>query len=222
MNQLWLSDTRHINLSALQKQLLPMLGREEAAKFESLKGVQRRKEYLTSRALMRMALSRNYQLDPAHWQFTQAKNAPPKLLNPVQQALFISLSHSGDHVLLAISEQAVGIDIEHTGRRDKALGIAKKVFTAEQQQALDALPEAQRLRLFYRLWSEKEALVKARHGQTPLFQMISTSAWPIGELNISSARFENYSIALASAKSLRSFDQYRAEPFGSMENVKIV
>lgn len=222
MNQIWLSNTRHVNTSALQTQLLPMLDRKEAERLESLKSAQRRKEYLTSRALMRMALSRHYRNDLAHWQFAQAKNSPPRLLNPPHKALYISLSHSGDYVLLAISEQAVGIDIEQAGQRSKALSIAKKVFTPEQQQTLDALPEDQRLPYFYRLWSEKEALVKARHGQTPLFQMISTRAWPSEELMIFSTRFENYRIALASVKPHDSFVQYHAEPFGRVDSIKIV
>jgi len=222
MNQLWLSNTRHLNLSALQTQLLPMLSRQESGKLQSFKSEQRHKEYLVSRALMRMALSRYYQCDPAHWQFSQAENAPPQLLNPARQALFISLSHSGGYVILAISEQPVGIDIEQFGQRTRALSIAKKVFTTEQQQALDGLPEADRLQHFYLLWTQKEALVKALHGSTPRFQMISTNAWPTEGLHISSSPLENYSIALVSVKPHNLFAQYRAQPFGNIDRSKII
>ena len=222
MNQLWLSNTRHLDLSTLRTQLLPMLNRQESGKFQSFKSEQRRREYLASRALMRMALSHHYQYDPAHWQFSQAENAPPQLLNPARQDLFISLSHSGDYVILAISEQPVGIDIEQAGQRTRALSIAKKVFTSEQQQALDALPEADRLQYFYRLWTQKEALVKALHDSTPNFQMISTKAWPTKGLHISSTPLEDYSIALVSVKPHNLFTQYRAQPFGNINRGEII
>ena len=68
-----------------------------------------------------------------------------------------NLSHSGDKVVLLVDDkQMVGVDVE---RIDAApLTVAKKVFTASEQQWLwhQAKDEA-----FFRLWTGKEAIMKA-------------------------------------------------------------
>jgi 4'-phosphopantetheinyl transferase len=222
MNQLWLSDTRCLDPDALQAQLQPMLYAEEVNKFSAIRHANRRLEYLASRALMRMALTQHYHLDLQHWQFSESDNAPPRLLNPAQVPLYISLSHSGTYVFVAISEQAVGIDIERSSQRGDPMSIAKKVFTPEQQKTLSQLPESERTACFYRLWTQKEALVKALHGSTKPFQMISTAAWPTQGVQTSTANFDNYYIALVAAKPRSIFQQYHAQAFGDVERAKIV
>ena len=75
--------------------------------------------------------------------------------------MWFNLSHSGDLAALAISQTGpVGIDIEAI-RPVEALDLAGRFFAVAEQAALIALPEGERLAGFFRLWTAKEAIVKA-------------------------------------------------------------
>ena len=69
---------------------------------------------------------------------------------------FFNLSHSGDKVVLLADEQEVGVDVEQI--IPYSCAVAEKVFTASEQKWLrrQATDEA-----FYRLWTGKEAIMKA-------------------------------------------------------------
>lgn len=73
-----------------------------------------------------------------------------------------SLSHSGGYAALlrAPSGLSVGVDLEIHQSRD-VLRLARNVFSAAEIQALQAAQGSHRDRLFYALWTMKEALAKA-------------------------------------------------------------
>ena len=70
-----------------------------------------------------------------------------------------NLSDSGDYVMLAVSDRAVGIDIER--RKKNHLTIAKRCFCPEEYEDIAAAgdPKEQELR-FRMYWTMKEAYVK--------------------------------------------------------------
>ncbi len=73
-----------------------------------------------------------------------------------------NLSHCGDVVLLAIGRGVeLGVDVEVLRPRPRALQLAQRYFTADEAAALAALPEDVRQQAFYRLWTAKEAVLKA-------------------------------------------------------------
>lgn len=73
-----------------------------------------------------------------------------------------SLSHSGGHAALirAPLELRVGVDLELHRPRD-ALAIARTAFSDAELRALEAAASPERERLFYAMWTVKEALGKA-------------------------------------------------------------
>ncbi|MCD8322207.1 MAG: 4'-phosphopantetheinyl transferase superfamily protein [Oscillospiraceae bacterium] len=73
-------------------------------------------------------------------------------------AVFFSLSNSGSLALCAIGNVPVGADVQQT--RPVNLTIAKR-FHPEEQAWLKAQPEAEREQAFFRIWTRKEAWVKA-------------------------------------------------------------
>jgi 4'-phosphopantetheinyl transferase len=70
-----------------------------------------------------------------------------------------NLSHSGDWVVAAVSEQPVGIDVERI--KPNKLAIARRFFTETEVRSIMDLPEEQRLDQFYSLWTLKESYLKA-------------------------------------------------------------
>ncbi len=70
-----------------------------------------------------------------------------------------SISHSRDAVLLAFGERPLGADIEFTDRAD--LKVAKRFFTKEEYERLADLEGGEQKDAFCRIWTGKEAVVKA-------------------------------------------------------------
>lgn len=72
--------------------------------------------------------------------------------------VFFSLSHSGRYVLCAISHERVGVDVQHM--RPVNPSMARRFHPAEQQW-LSGRAKGEWEDAFYRLWTRKEAWVKA-------------------------------------------------------------
>lgn len=80
------------------------------------------------------------------------------------RSLAFNWSHSGTQALVALARGVTpGIDLEQQRARPKALALARRFFTTDEAQALAALPEDTRSAAFLRLWTAKEAVLKA-HG----------------------------------------------------------
>ena len=78
------------------------------------------------------------------------------------RAFDFNVSHSGGALLFAIArDQALGVDIETQRRRRPVPELARRFFAAEEASALAGLDEPLRQMAFLRLWSCKEAVVKA-------------------------------------------------------------
>jgi len=88
-----------------------------------------------------------------------------------------NLSHSGDKVVLLVDEEDVGADVEQIVPYSRK--VANRVFTASEQEWLrrQATDEA-----FYRLWTGKEAVMKALglgfHLPPESFEILSDSFLP--------------------------------------------
>lgn len=73
--------------------------------------------------------------------------------------LEVSVTHSGDLVGVAFARQAVGLDVEQ--RRSNIDSLAPDVLHPAERNRVDGLPtQARRLELL-RMWTRKEALLKA-------------------------------------------------------------
>ena len=77
----------------------------------------------------------------------------------IESGVQFNMSHSGDYVVLAISDRAVGIDIERI--RHNKLSVAKRFFCEEEyEDILNAGDEHDRELRFLEYWTMKEAYVK--------------------------------------------------------------
>lgn len=136
-----------------------------------------RDEYLVARALSRWVLS---QIEPAvapeAWQFSRTEAGRPIVVGPRSVPSW-NLSHAGGHVVCAVSAHDVGVDVEPSARGGEILLSAGKMFSAAENTALDALPEAERAGRALHLWTLKEAYLKARgHGITVRPARVSIAA----------------------------------------------
>jgi 4'-phosphopantetheinyl transferase len=73
-----------------------------------------------------------------------------------------SVSHSGERVVLALSERApVGVDVEERRVVDDALALGRSVFAPDELAALARLPAAAQSDELLATWTRKEAVIKA-------------------------------------------------------------
>lgn len=79
-----------------------------------------------------------------------------------KHGLSFNWSHSEDRAAIALARGVTpGIDIERLRPRPQALEIARRFFTPEEADALGALDATQCDEAFLRLWTAKEAVLKA-------------------------------------------------------------
>lgn len=118
-----------------------------------------RDRYIATRGLLRQTLAVYLPTDPASLSFAIGPYGKPEL---VGGGLHFNLSHSADTLLIAVANFAdIGIDIEQIKSRSSLLELARRCFSGYELKAWQALPDDQQLESFYRVWTKKEAFVKA-------------------------------------------------------------
>ncbi len=128
-----------------------------AARF---RGDHLRRRYRRAHAGLRLLLGHETGLPPAALPICTARSGKPFLQG---SNLSFNLSHSGHLAAVVIGcGHEVGIDVEVEGRRiTNILGVAASVLHAEEVSRLAALSPQGREPAFLRLWTAREAWLKA-------------------------------------------------------------
>ena len=100
--------------------------------------------------------------------------------------LHISIGHSGDFAVCAISEKPIGIDIEKS--RDIRLETAKKFCNEEELKYINECDNQNR---FFEIWTAKEAAYKMSGGSIKNFKVIDTL-----KLNKKHFKFNDYTVCV--------------------------
>ncbi|TVP42477.1 MAG: 4'-phosphopantetheinyl transferase superfamily protein [Gemmatimonadales bacterium] len=132
---------------------------EERARADGLRMPAVNRRFRASRGWTRLVLAGYVGTAPGRLVFTRSPTGKPG----IEGGPAFNLSHSGDHLLLAMApEGALGVDVEE-GRRLRDLdGLASRVFSTREREDLFQLPAGPaREAAFLRGWTRKEALVKA-------------------------------------------------------------
>lgn len=111
--------------------------------------------------ILRRLLGRYLDLDPAQLQLVRDPGGKPRLDMPGLRLEF-NLSHCRSCALIAFSDTLqVGIDVEALRPLSDPLRIARRVFERDELEALARCESADRLALFFELWTAMEARQKA-------------------------------------------------------------
>jgi 4'-phosphopantetheinyl transferase len=150
-----------LELSAVQlarcAALLAADERDRAARFRTRA---LRDRYTAARGQLRQILGAELAQPPESLVFTYGEQGKPQL---VDGALHFNLAHTDHDMLCAISrDHIVGIDLEDTRREVEILPVSESTFAPEEVAALRAVSDDEQRRLFFRLWTRKEAYLKAR------------------------------------------------------------
>ena len=141
-----------------------LLSHDEQQRANRFRREPSRQHYIMGRGGLRLILSQYLTLNPKHIQFDYGQMGKPSLKAKCPYpSIQFNLSHSGQKMLVAITCGCrVGIDVEYTPRAIEVAALSKRYFSAQEQRLLSASSPNQRTRLFLKLWTCKEALLKAR------------------------------------------------------------
>lgn len=159
MNHVYLLDISTIDPQAIDQYITGKKFPESTAKrLGSIKNYRVKTQVLFSHLLLVYAIKHTYSLDISDYEEEYNENGKPRF----QGAPFAyNISHSHDLVVVALSDEEIGIDIElDDAKRQISPNLAKKVLSSsEYVQYVDLPPVAQR-HLFYRRWVQLESYLK--------------------------------------------------------------
>ena len=135
---------------------------ERAARFVSPAAGTR---FAVIHGLTRIILSEYTGLSAAELQFYISEHGKPGLVSDRQKAgLEFNISHSKGHMALVVgSSMPLGVDIEENRPMESAMEIAESYFTKAECDAVRSADATDREKTFFKIWTRKEALMKA-HG----------------------------------------------------------
>lgn len=137
---------------------LACLSQDELARANRFHFAKHRQRFAVARAGMRLILAQYQDTSPDQLSFTTNAHGKPALTST---QFGFNLSHSGELAMLAVSKHPeIGVDVEYFSPRP-FLGIAQHCFSDIEIQALTALPAMSCMLGFFKIWSQKEAFIKA-------------------------------------------------------------
>ena len=120
-------------------------------------------EYAVSHAMLRLALSQYAPVRPEEWQFLTREKGKPEIAGPaLDPPLWFNLSHTdGFAVCVAGRVRQLGVDVENMSRKTSHEELAKRFFAPAEHEYLRTLPPNLQRDAFFRIWTLKEAYIKA-------------------------------------------------------------
>jgi len=140
------------------------LSDEEKARAERFHREEDRNRFIAGRAILRKILAdcldRADEPSGRMLRFGYGTYGKPFLLDDPQ--LRFNVSHSEDLIVVAATRAGdVGVDIERQRLMKDMEGVVRLIFNDAERAAIFACPPETRPMVFYRIWTRKEALIKA-------------------------------------------------------------
>jgi 4'-phosphopantetheinyl transferase len=125
-----------------------------------------RQQYAVAHGALRILAARELRVTPSALRWDRGPYGKPALAAP-WSGLSTSLSHSADLIAVAIAVgRAVGVDIQHVAPRLDVVAMSARFYPpAEAAYVAAGGDDGARSDRFTRLWSRKEAVVKAAGGR---------------------------------------------------------
>jgi len=161
---LWHVDPDSVRDPGALQAIRDVMTEEESARQRRFRLPRGRQEALVTRGLVRTCLSQYARVDPADWRFETGPHGRPEIASPGEwRHLRFNLSHTRGRVVCLVAWQVdVGADVEEIDRGGRLLDVARRYFSAEEADALFALPAPEQISRFFDYWTLKESYIKAR------------------------------------------------------------
>ncbi|MER6141218.1 4'-phosphopantetheinyl transferase superfamily protein [Streptomyces sparsogenes] len=139
-----------------------MLDDHDRRRLRTLPRPAARARFLASRLLLKHLVAAVTDTLPAAVCLAYEPGGRPYVAHPGAAGLEVSLSHTGDLLVAAVSRYGrIGVDVEPAGRPMRYADVGRRLCAPAEHAALAPLPEPERARALLRLWTLKEAYTKA-------------------------------------------------------------
>jgi 4'-phosphopantetheinyl transferase len=139
------------------------LSSEERERADRFRFEHDRARFVLGRIVARSVLGHCLQWPARDIQLILDRSGKPVVASPSEMTLQFNISHSGDHVLLALAyNRRVGVDVEQVCEADDLNETAARFFSRTEYLRFQTIPERTKTESFYRCWTLKEAYLKAR------------------------------------------------------------
>lgn len=144
--------------------------RQRAARFAFK---QHSRLFVAARGLLRRTVGAFVGVDPRDLEFVLGPFGKPRLMSGQVE---FNVSHSKGIALVAVGTRPLGVDVEVMQHNIDFAAVAATVFSTNEQDALACSSGPERMESFYRIWTRKEAFIKA---------VGDGLAFPLGEFDVS-------------------------------------
>jgi 4'-phosphopantetheinyl transferase len=154
--QLW-----HASLAVSESdidRLSGMLTAEELQRANRFRVEDAKNRFIAARSALRILLGRASETHPRKVAFAFGANGKPRL---AEGGPCFNASDSGDVVAIGLAQEELGIDIEIKRPMARRIRLARRICTARELEQFESLPAAEREIEILRLWTCKEAALKA-------------------------------------------------------------
>lgn len=146
------------------KKFESLLSTEEVERAGRFRSARDRQRYIVTHGMLRSLLAGYMDCEPRQVDIGSGIHGKPTLAGAEGEAhLHFSLSQSGAYAAFAFClNRSIGVDIEEIKAIPEMEGVIDQHFTKKEAEFLRIGPEIQRLVRFYRIWTRKEAVLKAQ------------------------------------------------------------
>ncbi len=145
------------------EELTEVLSAEEHERALRFHFDQHRNRFIRTHGILRLIFSKYTGIDAGKLTFGAGSQGKPFLESAHNRDIRFNLSHSGDLMILGIAiSRELGVDVEVINEKVEWQQIAASYFNAYEMEKISRLTgRSEQLRAFYRVWTMKEAYLKA-------------------------------------------------------------
>lgn len=142
------------------EQLTTLLSTDEIARANKFHFAQHKRRFIAARGILRQLLGNYLAISPDSIVFAYGDRGKPGLAT--EQPLQFNISHSQEYALFGFTQNhLIGVDIEYQRVMPDALKIAQRFFSPREFNMIAETTAENQPRLFFQLWTAKEAYLKA-------------------------------------------------------------
>lgn len=145
--------------------LASFLSADEIARANKFRFEIHKNRFIASRGILREILGNYLNINPEKIKFDYGDRGKPQLARfntDNSKSLQFNVSHSQDYALYGFTIcSPIGVDLEYLRAMPDAVKIARRFFSPQESQLIASLDNEQQQRVFFKLWTAKEAYLKA-------------------------------------------------------------
>lgn len=145
------------------EKLISLLSEDELTRANKFRFLEHKNSFIAARGILRLLLGHYLTIEPQDLKFDYGDRGKPRLRETKSpKSLQFNISHSQKYALFGfVCDRSIGVDLEYLREMKDAVKIARRFFSDREFELISSLDVSQQSRIFFQLWTAKEAYLKA-------------------------------------------------------------